>query len=286
MKQNYFAKSSLYLALLLLSIACLDAHGNALDAVLAAQPSEVQARYSSRHSKETLTFFGIEPGMTVIEALPGGGWYTNILLPLLGPKGQLIGTDYAFDMYPKFNFYAEDYLAQKKTWAKTWTESAMGRHGHSGAKVGAFAFGSMTADVDGKVDAVLLIRALHNLARFENDGGYLSTALQEIHRALKPNGVVGIVQHVAPEDASDAWADGSNGYLKKSFVVSTMSNAGFELVGDSDINLNPADEPQEGDIVWRLSPSFATSGNDEKLRRKFAAIGESARMTLLFRKLN
>ncbi|MFT4563697.1 MAG: putative methyltransferase [Gammaproteobacteria bacterium] len=287
MKQNFSAKRSLYLvAFVLLSITCSPTHGDVLDDVLAAQSGQVQARYSSRHPKETLSLFGIEAGMTVIEAFPGGGWYTDILLPFLGPKGQLIGADYAFDMYPKFNFYGEDYLAAKKTWAKTWTESAMRRHGHLGAKIGAFPLGSMTADVDGKADAVLLIRALHNLARFENDGGYLSTALKEIHRALKPGGVVGVVQHIAPEEAPDSWADGSNGYLKKSFVVSTMNSAGFELVSDSDINLNPADKPQEGDIVWRLSPAFATSRNDENLRNQLREIGESTRMTLLFRKSN
>jgi predicted methyltransferase len=286
MKKNHSAISSLYLAALLLTGASSHAHADALDDVLATQSIEVQARYEARHPKETLSLFGIEPGMIVIEAFPGGGWYTDILLPLIGPQGQLIGADYAFDMYPKFNFYAADYLAAKKTWAKTWTESAIGRHGYCGAKVGAFAFGSMTGDVDGKVDAVLLVRALHNLARFEDDGGYLSTALKEIHRALKPRGVVGIVQHIAPEEAPDSWADGSNGYLKKSFVVSTMISAGFELVSDSDVNMNPADQPQEGDIVWRLSPSFATSRNDENLRRKLSAIGESTRMTLLFRKLN
>lgn len=255
-----------------------------LETVLAAQPGKVQARYSARHPKETLELFGIKPGMTVIEAFPGGGWYTDILLPLLGSKGQLIGADYAFDMYPKFNFYSDDYLAAKQTWATTWTESAVRRSGQDGARIGAFQFGSMTADVDGKVDAVLLIRALHNLARFENDGGYLSIALKEIFRALKPGGAVGVVQHLASEDASDEWANGSNGYLKKSRVRAIMQNAGFEFVAESEINVNPADQPTDSDFVWRLPPALATSKGDAKMRAKFEAIGESNRMTMLFRK--
>jgi predicted methyltransferase len=255
-----------------------------LDAVLASQSGKVQSRYTARHPKETLEFFGVRPGMTVIEALPGRGWYSNILMPLLGSQGQLIGADYAFDMYPKFNFYSEDYLAAKSTWGKTWTEGLLRRHGNEHARVGAFAFGSMTDDVAGKVDVVLLIRALHNLARFNDDGGYLTTALKEIHRALKPGGTVGVVQHLAPEGASDEWANGSNGYLKKSFVIQTMTDAGFELVAESEINLNPADQPVESDIVWRLSPTFATSRDNPELHARLESIGESTRMTLLFRK--
>ena len=136
----------------------------------------------------------------------------------------------------------------------------------------------------GQADAVLLIRALHNLARFENDGGYLSTAMADVLRVLKPGGIVGVVQHMAPESASDEWANGSRGYLKKGFVITRFEGASFEYVDESDVNANPADEPGEADIVWRLPPSFATSRNDPDLREKYRAIGESNRMTVLFRK--
>ena len=49
-------------------------------------------------------------------------------------------------------------------------------------------------------------------------------------------------------------------------------------------NANPDDQPTTEDIVWRLPPSYATSGEDEELRARYAAIGESNRMTLKFRK--
>lgn len=270
-------------AVILLGVSST-ATATSLDAVLGSQPSEVRARYEARHPKETLEFFGIKPGMTVMEVFPGGGWYTNILSPMLGKNGQIIGADYAFEMYPKFNFYSADYLEAKRYWPRIWTEKTVSRHGMNGARVGAFQLGSMTADVEAKVDAVLFIRAFHNLARFENDGKYLSTALGEVHRALKPNGVVGVVQHMAPEDASDSWADGSSGYLKKSAVVALMEKAGFDLVAESDINLNPKDKPKEGDIVWRLPPSYATSKDEPALMETYKMIGESTRMTLLFRK--
>ncbi len=255
-----------------------------LDAVLAAQPDAVKARYAARHPRETLAFFGIEPGMTVVEALPGRGWYSKILAPWLGPQGRLIGADYALDMYPRFNFYDDAFLEAKKTWVEDWSSEARGWAGDGGAAVDAFVFGAMPERFAGQADAVLLIRALHNLARFEREGGYLSAALADVYRVLKPGGIVGVVQHMAPETAPDTWADGAKGYLKKSFVIVRLAQAGFEYVGSSPVNLNPKDQPTTNDYVWRLPPSFSGTGEDPETRAKMAAIGESTRMTLLFRK--
>ena len=187
-------------------------------------------------------------------------------------------------MYPKFNFYSDEQIEAKKTWTTTWTAEAQNWRGDAGATVDAFVFGSMPSSLDGQVDAILFIRALHNLARFEHDGGYLTTALAEAHRALKSGGIVGVVQHAAPETASDTWADGSNGYLKKGFVIEKLTAAGFDFVGETDVNVNPLDQPTETDIVWRLPPSLATSKDDPEAAARYRAMGESSRMTLLFRK--
>ena len=130
-----------------------------LDEVLAAQPEEVQARYEWRHPKETLEFFGIEPGMTVVEALPGGGWYTKILLPYLGSDGMLIGAAYALDLYALFPFANEEFLAQQANWTTDFAAGAEGWRGDNGASVVATRFGSIPAEYDGTVDAVLMIRA-------------------------------------------------------------------------------------------------------------------------------
>ena len=102
--------------------------------------------------------------------------------------------------------------------------------------------------------------------------------------ALKPGGVVGVVQHMAPEDAPDEWATGAAGYLKKSFVIATMEGAGFELVAESDINENPADQPTTDDIVWRLPPTLFGAAENPEQAESNKVIGESNRMTLLFRK--
>jgi predicted methyltransferase len=252
--------------------------------VLEAQPDEVKARYIWRHPQETLEFFGLAPGITVVEALPGGGWYTRILLPYLGPEGGYIGADYAQDMFPLFGFFSEERLKEKETWVADFTAEASGWAGEDGPSVAAFALGSMPEAMKGQADAVLFIRALHNLARFEPDGGYLTAALKDTFDVLKPGGMVGVVQHEARPDMPDDWASGRNGYLKKDFVIQKFEAAGFEFVGDSDVNQNANDQPTVDDIVWRLPPSLATSREDPELKKKMEAIGESNRMTLKFRK--
>ncbi|MGB0495464.1 MAG: class I SAM-dependent methyltransferase [Kangiellaceae bacterium] len=259
-------------------------HSKKLTKVLASQPDEAKMRYDFRHPQETIEFFGVKPGMKVLEALPGGGWYTKILLPYLGNDGSLIGVDYELDMYPKFGFFSKERLKEKETWVQDWTKKANGWKTDKSANIEAYTFGNLSPKLKGKLDAVLFIRALHNLARFESDGGYLTTALNDAYNALKPGGIVGVVQHQLAESADDKGADGSRGYLKKSFLIGAMKKAGFELVAESDINLNPKDKPNATDIVWRLPPSYVTSRKDETKKAEYTAIGESNRMTLKFRK--
>ncbi len=262
----------------------VDSATTKLAEILASQPEDVRDRYVYRHPQETLEFFGIKQGMTVVEALPGGGWYSKILIPYLGPDGRLIGADYASEMYKNFDFADAEFMEAKKTWVSDWSTMADGWHGDEGAPVGAFVFGSLPQEMHGTADAVVLIRALHNLARFEADGGYLSAALTDSYNVLKPGGIVGIVQHEARDSMSDDWAGGQNGYLKRSFVIARMEALGFELVGSSDINANERDQPTTDDVVWRLPPSYGTSEDNPELRAAMQAIGESNRMTLLFRK--
>jgi len=221
-----------------------------------------------------------------MEGLPGGGWYTKILMPYLGSEGKIIGTDYAADMFPLFGFFSPERLEAKKTWVATWTAEAQSWRDEGSAEISAFQFGSMPETMANSADAVVFIRALHNVTRFENEGGYLTKALSDAFRVLKPGGLVGVVQHKAPETVTDEWASGANGYLKQTFVITKMQEAGFEFVESSDINNNPKDQPGAEDIVWRLPPSLVTSNEDPKLKEEMLAIGESNRMTLTFRKPN
>jgi predicted methyltransferase len=255
-----------------------------LAAILDAQPEEAKARYAHRHPGETIEFFGIEPGMTVVEALPGGGWYTKILLPWLGEDGRLIGADYSLDMYPNFGFANEEFLAEQAKWVPNFVAWASEFAGEGGPSVRAFHFGSMPGSLAGTADVVLMVRAMHNLARFEAEGGFLTEALGEAFAVLKPGGTLGIVQHHARDEMSDDFANGSRGYLKKGFVIAAAERAGFEFVAESDINANAKDQPSEEDLVWRLPPTLGTSADNPELRAELEAIGESNRMTLRFRK--
>ncbi|MEM6641253.1 MAG: methyltransferase, partial [Pseudomonadota bacterium] len=255
-----------------------------IDAALDRQSDGAKARYGARHPAETLAFFDLAPGMTVVEGLPGGGWYSKILVDYLGPDGRLIGADYALDMWPKFGFFDDEFIEGKKTWASDWPEQAQEWRGADSARVDAFAFNAVPERLLESADAVVFIRALHNFARFNEDGGYLDNALAETYAVLKPGGIVGVVQHQAPEARSDAFANGSRGYLKKAYVIERMRAAGFEYVGSRDINANPKDQPSEADMVWRLPPSLSGSRDKPEQRAKMEAIGESNRMTLKFRK--
>jgi predicted methyltransferase len=257
---------------------------NELSAILAAQPEAVQDRYVYRHPEETLNFFGIKPGMTVVEVLPGGGWYSKLLLPHLGTEGQLVGANYPRDIWPLFGFFSEERIAKLATWTTDWPAGAQEWRSDDSASVSAFEFGKASESLRGTADAVLFFRALHNLARFENQGEFLTTAIADSYNVLKPGGIAGVVQHHAPDSASDEWADGSRGYLKKAFVITKMQAAGFEFLASSDVNANSKDEPTVEDVVWRLPPTLRGAKDDAEQAAKMLAIGESNRMTLKFRK--
>lgn len=256
-----------------------------LQAVLDAQSDEVKARYQYRNPAETLAFFGIEPGMTVVDTLPGNVWYAGILSDYLGEEGKVIGADYSVEMWPLFGGFATaEFVEGKKTWTDTWVAGMEEKRGEDDASFAAFQFGSFPAEMEGKADAALMVRALHNMHRFEPEGGFLTQALADMNAALKPGGILGVIQHRAPDANSDEWADGSNGYLKQSRVIAVAEAAGFELVEMTELNANSADQPTEDDFVWRLPPRLAGSDDNPEQREQMVAVGESDRMTLLFKK--
>lgn len=249
-----------------------------LDTVLAQQPEENKARYTYRNPKETLNFFNIKPGMTVVEGLPGGGWYSRILAAYLGKDGHLIGVDYPTNIWPVFSWASEEFVTKRKSWAQDWPGEVKGWGIKNSAKVSAYTLDSIPDSLAGSADAMLMIRALHNLNNFESKGKFLTNALQQAHKTLKTGGILGVVQH----STTDKKATGETGYLEKGNLIKSIEAQGFKLVAESDINANPKDNPKAGDIVWRLPPTYFTSKDDEKLKQQYQAIGESNRMTLKF----
>ncbi len=258
-------------------------HHEGLGAILAAQPAEARARYKYRHPQETLDFFGIEPGMTVVDVLPGGGWYTKILMPYLGEDGQVIGADYAVDVWLGIGYDSDEFLGKRKSWITDWTARAESWGDDDSADVSAFVLGSLPESMRGSADAVLFVRALHNMAYATADARHLSAAIRDAYDILKPGGIVGVVQHHARDNMPDKWADGEMGYLKKGYVIEMMEAAGLELVDESAVNANSKDMPTIEQYVWRLPPGY-DGADDPDSKSIVDAIGESNRMTLKFRK--
>ena len=223
------------------------------------------ARDVYRHPVETLAFFGVKPNQTVVEIWPGGGWYTEILAPLT--KGH--GTLYAAGPWP--NGLKGSQALQAKDAAT-----------YGAVKLAAFPWAEGQPKVpDGSADAVLTFRNVHNW-RMGNaqEGDYSAKAFAQMFAMLKPGGVLGIEDHRLPESAS-AEREKTSGYLKVSTVRRLAEGAGFKFVAASEVNANPRDTADWPEGVWTLPPSYALKDVD---RAKYAAIGESDRMTLKFKK--
>lgn len=251
-------------------------HDPRLKAALDARSDDAKVRDQYRHPKETLHLFGIKEGMTVVDALPGS-WYGDIIAPLIGEEGTYVGVRYGEWFFK--NRFPDDAAARwesSQSWLAQWPAEAKGYGGgKSSPNTAAYFFPGLPGTMEGTADVWLFIRALHHTNRY--DPKYLDMSAADAFRVLKPGGIAGIVQHRAPENADDNWANGSNGYLKQSRVIEAFKNAGFVLENASEINANRKDQPQTGDLVWRLLPS----NKDDPTAQ---AIGESDRMTLVFHK--
>ncbi|MBZ6377058.1 methyltransferase [Pacificimonas flava] len=224
-----------------------------------------RARDQYRHPQETLDFFGLAPGMTVVELSPGGGWYTEILAQAVGPDGRLIA------VVPGEG--TGNYWDRAVATGERLSEAA----GTATVETVSSTFGSDgEALAGGAADMVLTFRNAHNFYM----GDQLGAVMSEAFRALKPGGVLGIVEHRLPEDRDDADMDES-GYMKRSTIVAAAEEAGFELADESEINANPNDTADYEDGVWTLPPTLR---NGDENREEYLAIGESDRMTLKFRK--
>ena len=226
-----------------------------------------RARDAWRHPAETLAFFQVKPGMTVVDYMPSGGWYTRILAPYVGASGRYIGVNPpAAQSMERLGGMAESFPAKASGWTGIPT-----------ARILAANSDALPVEWNGTVDRFLIFREMHNLKRW----GIADQELKRAHALLKPDGMLGIVQHRAKDGAPDAYVDGSKGYLKVAQVIAMAEAAGFELAGESAVNANPKDSADWPQGVWTLPPNYALKDVD---RTKYEAVGESDRMTLLFRK--
>jgi predicted methyltransferase len=244
--------------------------GEGLRAVLAGEhrAPEHKARDLYRHPLETLSFFGLQPGMTVVELWPGAkGWYTEVLAPFLHADGKLYAAGYDRDSDNAYLKRSNEEFAQKL---------ASRPDLYSRVTVSELAPGKFDIGPEGSADLVLTFRNVHNWMK----DGYAQEVFNAAYRALKPGGALGVVEHRADPgtpQAEDATA--ASGYVSEARVIGFAAAAGFVLRARSEINANPKDTKDHPKGVWTLPPTLAL-GDEE--RDKYLAIGESDRMTLLF----
>ena len=240
----------------------------ALKAILASahrRPGHA-ARDPYRHPVETLRFFGVTEATTVMEYAPGEGWYTEVLAPLLGKRGTL------YEPTSDPNGPADQQSTLSGQRFKALLDSSPEIYGH--VKTIVVDNKAPKLGLDKAADVVLLIREVHG---YYNQGT-LSQWLAEARSALKPGGVLGIVQHRAPP-GSKVEDTAKNGYVPEAWVIQQVEAAGFKLAGKSEINANPRDTKDYPQGVWSLPPTLREG---EANRAKYLAIGESDRMTLKF----
>ncbi len=223
-------------------------------------------RDGARHPKETLAFFGLTPAMHVFEVGQGAGWYTEVLAPLLAKQGKLYLAGYDAD--------SDD--ARVKSAARQ-TELFLSGSANLYDDVELVtqpADGTTKMGEPNSMDMVLVFRMMHNVHRFELWDGWMNAA----HQALKPGGVLAIVQHRSADDAKPEDV-APNGYMPEPWLIEKVESYGFELESKSEINANPKDTKDHPGGVWSLPPVLR-GGEDDKAR--MLEIGESDRSTLKF----
>jgi len=224
-----------------------------------------RARDAHRHPQETLSFFGLETGMTVLEVSPGGGWYTEVLAPLMRGNGTLI----AAHASPNGGDYARRSLG-----------GFIKKLGDNGGVYGEVQVAVLQPPIasapvaSNSVDLALAFRNVHSWLRADQAEMMFSA----IAETLKPGGVLGIVQHRG-NDGLTLEQMKKSAYVTEAKVIELAELAGLELDARSEINANPQDTKDYPRGVWTLPPTLAEGDKD---RDRFMAIGESDRMTLRF----
>lgn len=221
------------------------------------------ARDPYRHPAETLAFFGLRPGMRVVEISPQGGYFTEILAPAIGPKGHL------YAAWPDPMGKAGSQASVDKAKAKYAADAR-----YANTSVTYFGKAGQPIAPPGTADMVVTFRNVHNWMY----DGMAPQMFRAFFAALKPGGVLGLEEHRLPE-ARTTDLDGSKGYVKQSAVIEMAQAAGFKLAATSEVNANPRDTADYPQGVWTLPPSYQEGDKD---RARYAAIGESDRMTLRF----
>jgi predicted methyltransferase len=221
-----------------------------------------------RHPAQTLSFFGVAPGKTVIEITPGGGWYSEILAPLLRDNGTYVAA--VVDPMAVAEGRGRDYQQRSRDGLEKKFAANAALYGKT--RVVAYDPTAPQFGAPDSADVVLTFRNVHNWRSANQAEGMF----KGFYSVLKPGGVLGVVEHRATADVP---ADDKSGYFGQKQVIAMAEAAGFTLAGSSEINANPRDTKDHPNGVWTLPPSNNHEAADDA---KYQAIGESDRMTLRF----
>lgn len=265
---------------LLFAAACANTFATdaASDASLAAaiassaRTPKYAARDAYRHPLQTLQFFGLRPDQTVVEIWPGRGWYMEILAPYLRDRGKY----YAAIEAPDVSGASQEAKDDASFLRKRITDDPA----HFGKVILTSLHPPQLTEIcpPGTADLVLTFRNVHNWI----DDGTQQQQFNAFFKALKPGGVLGVVEHRAkPGTSLDETR--KSGYVDEAYVKKLATDAGFRFVGASNVNDNPKDTKDYPKGVWTLPPTLTMGVQD---RDKYLAIGESDRMTLKFMKPN
>jgi len=238
-----------------------------------------KARNVYRHPVGTLTFLGLQDGMTVMEIWPGGGWYTEVLAPVIRHHGQLIVAGYDPDVpgQPEYRYRLQANLLDM-----------FSAHPEVYDQVAAMPFSPPTSASLGAADSIDLVLTFRNTHGWISDG-IAEAVFAEFARVLKPGGILGVVQHRAAANVDPA-KSAETGYVPEAAVVELARKAGLYLEARSEANANPRDSRDYEGGVWSLPPGLGMCQDIEAeaeisaCNERFMAIGESDRMTLRFRK--
>jgi len=265
----WIISTALLAAGLITAPAAADDHGALAKAVAGEhRAAENSVRDAARHPQQTLEFFGFDPGLTIVEVFPGGGWYTEILAPAVRGHGKLVAASFPEDSTSEYMQRVRgEFLAKLAAEPTVYDQvQVIGYAPGADAALGA----------PGSADLVLSFRNLHSFYRNDTLAKFFADAFA----VLKSGGTLGIVQHRAPA-GSDPEGGKQAAYLPQAWVVEQAEAAGFKLAASSEINANPRDTADHPGGVWALPPSLRHGDTD---REKYLAIGESDRMTLRFTK--
>lgn len=244
-------------------------------AKILADPSRVEdaKRDKYRHPAETFEFFRIHPDHKVGEYAPGGEWVSRTLGRYIDDKGKFTGLYFSTDA----GFGDAAAKERIKASAVKFGEDVAKVTGRPATSYMGYTLDAIPEGEKGSFDRIILMRMLHNMVRWN----IADTELKRMRDLLKDDGLLGIEQHRAKANAPFSYSDGSKGYMREADIIKLMELNGFELVAKSEVNANPKDTANWPDGVWTLPPVLRLKEVD---KAKYEAIGETDRMTLLFKK--